>query len=741
MNPSIIGSRVPRDDGHQKVTGQALYVDDLRVPGMIYGTTVRSTVARAKVLAVDWDDTYDWTGITRVTARDIPGKNSLPLLIDDQRILARRNIRHRHEPIALLACADKARLREARGHVRLRYESRPMVSQIEDSLEAEIRVFGDDNIFKDISIHKGDPASVLPQCDIQLEETYTTGHQEHLYIETQGMIAEWQDDVLVLTGSLQCPYYVHKAMKAVFDLTDDQVRVIQATTGGGFGGKEEYPSLLAAHAALLAKKAEKPVKMIYDRAEDMAATTKRHPSEVTIRAGVNQEGVLQAIDIDVVLDGGAYCTLSPVVLSRAILHAVSAYRCDNIAVRGRVVATNTPPNGAFRGFGAPQTIFAMERMMDLIASRVEISPMMARARNHLVNGDTTATGQLLAQGVSAGAVLARACEAAGFEEKWQSYQDARDEGGRRGIGIALFMHGCGFTGHGERDLKGRAAVRLFLKDDLPRAEILASTTDIGQGMRTTFRQMAAEALGIPYEQVGLAPPDTKDVPDSGPTVASRTCMVVGSLVVEASHGCLTDLGLSLGATHEAIRLALESKGQSLCQRQYTPAPDLHWDDKTYQGSAYPTYGFGCTICEVEVDPVTFDTTILDVVTCQDVGKAIHPSIVEGQIEGGTVQALGFAGFERVVMRDGSMINHDVSNYVIPTAVDIAPIRILIHEEPYAGGPFGAKGIGEMPMDGGAPAYIAAVSQATGVSFRDVPVLSEDVFEALTEKKKQEAAKR
>ncbi len=735
MNPKIVGTRVPRDDGRQKITGESLYVDDIDIPGMIYGTTVRSPVASAKVVSVDWDEGYDWTGIVRVTAKDIPGENSLPLLIDDQKILADRRILHMHEPIALLACSDPKRLREARGHVHLRYKSQPMVSQIEDSLEAEIKVFGEDNVFKDIQISKGDPATILPKCPHRLEESYTTGHQEHLYLEPQGMIGVWQDGVLTLTGSLQCPYYVHKAMKAVFGLKDDEVRVNQAVTGGGFGGKEEYPSLLAAHVALLARKSGAPVKMIYERAEDMCATTKRHPSEVTIHGGVDEDGRLLALDVDVVLDGGAYCTLSPVVLSRAVLHTISAYRCDHVAIRGRVVATNTPPNGAFRGFGAPQTIFAMERMMDLIAETIGISPAEVRRRNHLQNGDSTATGQVLQQGVSAGAVLQKALDASDFHNKWEAYQGPQSNRNRRGIGLALFMHGCGFTGHGERDLKSRAALRLFLgPQGKPRAQVLASTTDIGQGMRTTFRQIAAETLGIAFEQVELAPPNTADVPNSGPTVASRTCMVVGGLVAEAGNGCLQELGFSGSPSEVELAEALASAGAVTCEREYEPAPGLVWDDKNYRGSAYPTYGFGCTICEVEVDAVTFETRILDVVTCQDVGRAIHPSIVEGQIEGGTVQALGFAGFEKVVMHDGTMRNHDVSNYVIPTAADVAPVRVLIHEEPYSGGPFGAKGIGEMPMDGGAPAYVAAVSQAAGVSFRRVPILAEDVFAELLKKK-------
>ena len=732
MNPSLIGQTPPRDDGLEKVSGKALYVDDLDVPGMLHGITVRSPVASARVLAVDWDEGFDWSGIVRVTARDIPHENILPLIARDQRILVRRYVRHMHEPMALLACADPQRLKEAVRHVHLRYESRPMVSQIEDALEAEIKVSGEDNVFKDITIRRGDAAAALEKSPVVLEESFTTGHQEHLYLEPQGMLAHWKDGVLHLRGSMQCPYYVHEAMKAVFHLEDSEVSVVQATTGGGFGGKEEYPSLLAAHCALLARAAGRPVKMVYDRAEDMSSTTKRHPSEITIKAGVDQQGHLAGVDIDVLLDGGAYCTLSPVVLSRAVLHALSAYRCEHVHIRGRVVATNTPPNGAFRGFGAPQVLFAMERMMDQIAEVLDMSPLEVRRRNALVKGDSTATGQCLKEEVSALDVLRRAAEAADFDNRWRRFREAQGVGVRRGIGVSLVMHGCGFTGSGEKELASAVEVGIRLVDGQPRAWVATASTDMGQGMRTTFRQIAAASLGLSYEAVEILPADTARVPNSGPTVASRTCMVVGGLVARAARDCLDALGSHAEEdSHIFTQKLLAAGGRVSAVSRWQQPADLVWDEETCTGAAYPTYGFACTICEVEVDPVTCETRIVNVVTCQDVGRAIHPAIVEGQIEGGLVQALGFAGYERVVMRDGSMRNHDVSNYVIPTAVDIPPIRVLLHEEPFAGGPFGARGIGEMPMDGGAPAYVAAVSQAVGMAFRDVPLLAEQVLRALT----------
>ena len=507
-------------------------------------------------------------------------------------------------------------------------------------------------------------------------------------------------------------------------------------TGGGFGGKEEYPNMIAAHAALLAKKAGRPVKMLYDRGEDMRATTKRHPAEIKVKVGADAEGHLTVVQVDLILDGGAYCTLSPVVLSRAVLHALSAYRCDHVEIKGKVMATNTPPNGAFRGFGAPQAIFGMERSMDYLAEKLGISPAEIRRRNHLSCGDSTATGQVLSEGVSAGAVLERTVVASDFDEKWRRYAKFQPGTKQRGIGISLVLHGCGFTGSGESELAGKASLTLALDEAAPegvRAEIHSSSVDIGQGAATTFAQIAAEVLGLSYEAVVVMEPDTKRVPDSGPTVASRTCMIVGGLIEQAARACLEKLGLD-GPNLSALQAALAVLGTTSASVTYESPAHLAWDEDHYRGSAYPVYGFACCVVEVEVDTVTFETEIINVVTAQDVGRAIHPSIVEGQIEGGTAQALGFAAFEEVVVRDGGMSNHNFSGYVLPTSMDLPRIEVLLHEEAFSGGPFGAKGVGEMPMDGPAPAYVAAVSQAMKAPFNEIPLTPERLSEQVIKKR-------
>ncbi len=377
MNTRVIGTSIPRKEGREKVTGQARYVDDLAFPGMIHGVTVRSPAARGRIRGIHFDDGIPWKEFTIVTARDIPGRNSITHLIDDQPCLAEIVVNHREEPVVLLAHADRYLLEEARRRVRIEIEPLTPVFSMDDSLARKVIIWGNDNIFKSFAVEKGDVDAAWAAADFIVEGEYETGAQEQLYIEPQGMIARGgPGEGITVWGSLQCPFYVHKALVNLFGLPKDRVRVVQAETGGGFGGKEEYPSVIAAHAALLAWKSGRAVKIIYDRAEDMAATTKRHPSRTRHRTGVSRDGKLLAMEIDFTIDGGAYETLSPVVLSRGTIHAAGPYDCANVRIRSRAVATNAPPHGAFRGFGAPQSVFALERHLDRVAHALLESRLM-----------------------------------------------------------------------------------------------------------------------------------------------------------------------------------------------------------------------------------------------------------------------------------------------------------------------------------------------------------------------------
>ncbi len=698
-----VGRSVPRLDGREKVRGAALYVDDLAFPGMLHARTIRSTVARGVLLGARLLGARK--GFTVVDHRAIPGDNVVALIEDDQPLLVEREIRHFGEPILLLAHADPERLREAR------------VEVSERALPPRFDAEASDRVCKRIEIAKGDLARGFAEADVVVEGEYRTGHQEQLAIETQGVIAVPERRGITVHGSLQCPHYVHRALVRCLGLAPERVRVVQAETGGGFGGKEEFPSMVAGHAALLALAARRPVKLVYDRMEDMEATTKRHPSRVRHRTGVRRDGRITAMEIDVLLDGGAYVTLSPVVLSRGVLHATGPYRCDHVRIVGRAVLTDTPPNGAFRGFGAPQTQFAMEAHVDRIAEALGMDPLRLRERNALRAGDTTATGQRLGRDCSALAVLRDAARRTRFRARRRS--EPRSVGGRRrGLGLALFFHGSGFTGEGEVRLASRASLELTPRG----ARVLVGSTEIGQGTRTMHAQIVADTLGVDLGDVEVAVADTDRVPDSGPTVASRTCMVVGRILQRCAEEMRARLG---GLTPRAY---LRRYGPLVITKAYEPPEGVRFDESTYRGDAYGAFGFGCDVVEVELDPDTFEARPVRATCVVDVGRAIHPIQVAGQIEGGTSQGLAFASLEEVVMRGGRMANAQLTNYGVPTVADTPVIEAVIREHGYRRGPFGAKGVGEMPIDGPAPAFVNALRHL-GLDVRAIPATPERIQEA------------
>jgi CO/xanthine dehydrogenase Mo-binding subunit len=731
-----IGRSAARREGPQKLCGLARYVDDYALPGCLHGVTLRSSIPFGTIRAITFDPTIPWDEFVIATARDIPGRNNVALIEDDQPLLADTRVMHAMEPIALIAHEHRDRAYAALRHITVDYEPLDPVLTIEDALARKQLLRGDNNIFKDIHIDKGDVDAGFASAEVIVEGEYHVPHQEHAYIENNGIAAFVEPDgTIVVMGSLQCPFYVQKALKGVFGVPDDRVRVVQTTTGGGFGGKEEYPNMIAGHAALLALKARRPVKMIYDRHEDMLATTKRHPARVKHRTGVMRDGTLVAQDIEIVMDGGAYITLSPVVLSRGALHATGSYACPNVRSRARAVATNTPPNGAFRGFGAPQTLFAAELQMEKIAAAIGADPVTLRTRNMFKKGAILATGQTLRESIGAPAVMKTCLARSDYRKKVKEYarwnRDAL-QGVWKGIGVALVHHGAGFTGRGEVMLASRAAV-VLTRDG--RIKALAASTEIGQGTTTMLAQVTADALGVPVDWVEVETPDTWKVPNSGPTVASRTAMVVGGLLQRAA----TQLRLRVeqfgkmpstpAAFAKVAARVCGSETELRIEEQYQPPPEVQWDDEAYRGDAYAVYSYAAAAVDLEVDKHTFEVTVRRVTTAQDIGKAINPLLVEGQIIGGTAQGLGYALLENVVYRQGVMQNAQLTNYIIPTTLDMPPMDVVLVEEPYSRGPGGAKGIGELPMDVPGPAVAAAIFNATGLFIPELPILPEKIAAA------------
>ena len=734
-----VGQSLSRVDGPAKLTGQARYVDDYPPrAGELVGRTVRSPVARGRLKAVRLDPAFDWSDVTVVTAADVPS-NVIALIDNDQPVLASDRINHVYEPIALVACADPAKLERACAAITLEIEPLPAVLTPEQSLAGDVVIWRDSNVMRRYLVTAGRadvPESLaavdqaLAGCEVVVRGRYATHHHDQLYIEPNGMIAWWDAEGVHVLGSMQCPFYIHKGVAAALRVAPAEVHISQAVTGGGFGGKEDFPTILALHAALLSKKSGRPVRMIYDRSEDLEATTKRHPSVTEIETGCDRDGRLRVLKVRTVFDAGAYVTVTPVVLSRGVLHAWGPYRWEDARVEGLAVATNTPPAGAYRGFGVPQTMWAIERHLERVARQLGREPLELKRQNLLRQGDRMPTGQLMRGAIGVAECLEQAVAASDYERKRQA---GPVHGGRRarGIGLSVFQHGAGFTGAGEARMKGKVAVDLR-----PGGRLLvrSASTDIGQGTVMVFSQIAADAAGIPLEQVQVAVPCTSHVPDSGPTVASRTVMIVGSIVEKAAREIAARVAAEQrsggGSFAEAGDRLLSREREVSSLQEYSHPDWVQWDDERYKGDAYAAYAWSCNVAEVEVDLDTFEVEVLGFWSASDVGKAIHPVMCKGQLEGGALQAIGWALHEQVLWKDGRMLNPRLANYIVPTALDAPPFETLLVETPYEHGPGGgAKGIGELPHDGAAPALAAAIEHATGLGGLDeLPLTPERLLE-------------
>ncbi len=749
-----VGLSIPRVDGDEKVRGLCEYVDDVRIPDCWHGCIVRSPVSCGRLKKLNFDPAFDWSRVCVVLPEDIPGENIVDLNGRDMPFIAHDWIQYLGEPIALVAAPTKQLAHEAADRIKPEIEEHPPIHTLGEIVERHLTGKPLHQMAAQ-TIVKGDAEMALAGADVIVEGSYMAGHQEQLYIEPQGMFATLEPDGGVfLQGSLQCPYYVAPELVITLGLPLEKIRVKQTAVGGAFGGKEEFPTLVAGYCALLAMKSKKPVKIIYDRHQDILYTTKRHPVWAHYKTGLRKDGTLVAMKVDFVLDGGAYTTLSPVVLWRGVLHTTLGYKCENVFVDGHVYRTNTFPCGAFRGFGAPQAIWGLESHMDECADRLGIAPDVFRLKNALHVGDITATGQVISEPMGTPDVLEATLARSDFTRKHAQCSRGKARDGKLyGIGIAFFGHGSGFTGDGEARLKSKAAIDLEMgADGRPVVNVRISSTEMGQGTMTIMPQIAADGLSVDFHHVKCPLPDTKYVPDSGPTVASRTAMVVGGTVFAAAKKLKKALeefaseslfggepvtlredvftssfsGASKPFADVAKRY-LKDKGPLRVYEQFKLPPSIKWDQKTFKGDSYPSYSWGCNIAEVEVDEMTLEVKVTRVTAFYDIGRVLNPMLASGQIEGGLVQALGYAVMEKMDIKDGKYDASRMQTYVVPTALDVPPMDIDFIEYPYTHCEPGAKGVGEIPMDGLAPATANAVFAATGVRITDLPITPEKLF--------------
>ena len=707
---SLVGKSVERVDAASKADGTLQYTDDLAFDGL-HGAVVRSEIAYGKILSIRFDEAFNFSGFVIVDHRDIEGRNVNAMLTEDQPFLAEKTVRFIGEPVLLLAHRSKKMLQEAMKHIHIEYEAFEPVLTMQESVDRRQIIYGEDNIFKTIRTVKGEePDYSSLKC---LEKTYTTPHQEQLYMETQRMLARYNNGSIKIIGSMQCPFYVESAL---YELTGEKIEVEQAPTGGAFGGKEDYPSLIAAYVYLLSRKAKKDVKLVYDRAQDIAFTTKRHPAVLKYKSYFDESGKLHALHIDIKIDGGAYVTLTPVVLARAVLHAAGFYDCGYIRVDASAYATNTPPNGAFRGFGAPQAIFGIERHMDDIAVVLGLSPAKVREANLPSGHSVSVTGAKIEEYARIQKLFEAAREASGFNSKYASPEP------NCGIGMALFMHGGGFTGDGEILLASKVWLDLYADGTV---EIKIGSVEMGQGTLTALPQMVADVLDLPLEMVRYHIPNTAQVANSGPTVASRTVMIVGALLTEAAKSLRKAVGQykTVSEYRRVVKAYLKKSLQNRFQAAYRKPEHIHWDEEHFYGNGYDGYSLGCYVAEVEVDPVDYRVSVTGFYAYNDVGEVINPIMAEGQVEGGVAQAVGYALYERLVYRDGKARSNHLSDYTVPMAADLPEIHIAFFNRSDA-----PKGLGELPMDGPAAAVVNALSHAVGKTFDSLPVTPEIVEE-------------
>lgn len=691
-----------RRDHDEKVSGRTRYTDDIQLPGCLVGKLLRSRIAHGRIRGIRIPELPE--GYLIVDHRDVTGVNEVHIVLDDTPVFAVDTVEFVGDPILMVVGPDEHTVSRIIEEIQVDYEELPAEL---DPLAASVHFFK-------YKIEKGDISAAFSDADRVLEETFTTGHQEHVHLETNAMIGEWDDGKVTVRGSLQCPYYVFRAVKKALGCDDSGLNVIQEATGGAFGGKEDFPSILGCQVAVAAAKAQKTVKVVFSRQEDIAYTPKRHPSICRYKVAV-KNGRVTAMDIDVTYDAGAYTTLTAVVLQRGSICANGVYNVPNLRIQSRAAKTNSVPNGAFRGFGGPQTFFAVELMMEHVAKALGEEPLDFKLRHASRQGDETSTQGLYHFHVPTREIASRLEELSGYRAKRAAYSLQTSGRYRRGIGISLAFHGCAFTGNGERDLI-KAVARIRGNAD-GTVDIFTANTEMGQGLSTSFPKLVAARLGIPPEKVRLEAPDTDLVPDSGPTVASRSMMIVGEILRRA-----------------ADRLKEQWKpGETVMIEEHYRHPDymIPFSLDDFKGDAYPDYSWSGNAVEVELDTLTGEAKVIACWGVYDIGVPVDEAVCHGQMQGGMLQGLGYASMEQISYNERGIIRNDhLSDYIIPTAADAPPLVSDFVINPAEFGPMGAKGAGELPHVGIAPAYVLAMEQAVGKPLNKAPYTIEDALMAL-----------
>ena len=740
-----VGKSIARLDSLEKVLGQSIFTRDIVPEGAVTVKPVRSTKAHALIRGIDASEALKISGVlTVLTASDVPGINICDCSGSVRPLFSSGKVRCRGEMVAAVVAEDIHAAEEAVELVKVEYDPlTPIFSPLDAVKNNAPKIHEAGNVAKHWKVRKGDVEKGFRESDIIVQHEYVTPTQEPAPLEPEASFAIVENDGSVtVVGSMQNPFYVQGMIAQILGWTQDKVRVIQAATGGSFGGKsDEAPMDVGALAAIAALKTRRPALVAFEREDSMIMHSKRHKFIMFYKTGAKKDGTLTASESTLYADTGAYASAGPLVVMRATVHATGPYVIPHVKTDGYCVYTNNTVAGSFRGFGSPQVHFAAESQIDDLAEKLGIDPLEMRMRNILRSGSVTATGQTLDNSVGLEDCLTRVSETIGWKNR-------KPEKSGRGMGLAVIYHGNSLGPEG----LDKSRARLMLDED-GTVTLRLGFTEYGTGARSGIVQIVAETLGIPIRLVNLDPVDTAACPDGGGTFASRTLMLGGRAAQNAAEKLRTKLvdaaavRLHCQPNDVKVQEAVFSKnGETshtltlkdlasdlakpdnplLIDGEYTVEPVDFTEEKGY-GTAYLQYTFGAVAAEVEVDNKLGYVNPLRIVAAYDVGKAINPILLEGQIEGATSQAVGYALMEEIVHKEGEVLNANLADYFIPTSLDMPEITPILVEYPGRIGPFGAKAMGEPPIDGPAAALVNAIFDAVHVRIRELPATAEKIL--------------
>mgnify|MGYP000066165599 FL=1 len=730
-----VGQSVQRLDAVGKVTGQTLFPGDINLPNQAYMKILFAQRPHAIIRRIDTSKAEALEGVIAVfTAKDVPN-NEYGLIMPDQPVLCgpgsnkpyAERVRFIGDQVALVIAETEEIAAKARDLIEVDYEDLPVVTDMEAAMQEGAPLLHPDrgsNVFCHYRIRKGDVEEAFKRCDVVVEGEYRTPAQEHAYLQPEaglGYIDEEGRVTIQVAG--QWTHEDQEQIAHALNLPLEKVRVIYPAIGGAFGGREDMSIqiVLALAAMRLHERGiDRPVKIIWSREESIIGHHKRHPYLIRAKWGATREGKVIAAEVQVIADGGAYAYTSTKVLGNATLMCTGPYEIENVKVDSYAVYTNNLPNGAFRGFGGPQGAFAAEMQMNRLAEALGMDPVEIRLRNVLREGSLLSVGTPLPKGVSIAQVVEQCARAAGWqqtEDGWKRPPKPANPAPHllRGLGFACAFKNVGFSfGAPEHSW---ATVELYGDAEIERAIVHHAGADVGQGAHTVMAQIAAETLGIPIERVRMVVSDTAVTDNSGSASASRMTFMAGNAIK--------------GACEAALEKWRAEERPVIVKYKYRPPATTPFDPETGKCEPNFAYGYVAQAAEVEIDTETGHVRLLRVISADDVGKAVNPLQVQGQIEGAVVQAAGYAILENFIQKDGYVQTQHLSTYLIPSVLDI-PDRVdsLILEYPDPIGPYGARGMAEMPFLPLAPAVMAAVRDASGVWFTEFPLIPERVLRGL-----------